>query len=139
LHNALSERTGNAFLTNEYRSYVGMVTIDGHQAARTDTLMFTFPRPTRLTGVSVLGRFREQRKAANFGPTSFSYKVDVSPDGGKTWNEVATTGFSTPEETGPAWIPLPDSPVQSVRLRQTRGEGTLDYHGFKRIQFYRKP
>jgi hypothetical protein len=138
LHNGLSERTGNAFLTNDYRSYVGLVTMDNQQAARTDVLYFTLPKPTVLTGLTVLGRFREQRKAANFAPMSFSHKVDVSDDGGKSWKEVAGTDFSTPEETGAQWIALPDKPVQMLRIRQFRAEGTTDYHGYARVQLYRK-
>jgi hypothetical protein len=138
LHNGLSERTGNAFLTNDYRSYVGLVTMDNQQAARTDVIYFQLPKPTTLTGLSVLGRFREQRKAANFAPMSFSHKVDVSDDGGTTWKEVAATDFSTPEETGAVWIPLPAQPVQMLRIRQFRAEGTTDYHGYARVQLYRK-
>jgi hypothetical protein len=139
LHNSLSDRTGNAGLANDWRSYVGHVTIDGHQAARTDTLRFSFPQPTPFTGVLVTGRYREQRKAANFPPMIYRYFVDISNDAGKTWKQVAAMDCSSPEEHGPVWIPLPDEPARMVRLRQARCEGTPDYSGYSRVMFYRKP
>lgn len=137
--NHLSDRTGNAQLANDWRSYVGMVTLDGRQAARTDELVFTFPKPTRLTGALVTARFREQRKAANFPAYVYNYFLDVSNDGGQTWKQVAAVHETSAEEHGPQWMPLPDEPVQHVRVRQTRCDGTPDYEGFSRVQFFRKP
>lgn len=137
--NNLSDRTGNALLAADWRSYVGHVTIDGSQAARCETLNFAFIKPTRFTGVMVTGRFREQRKAANFAPMVYNFFIDVSTDGGKTWREVASVLEASPEEHGPVWLALPAESVQQVRVRQTQCEGTPDYHGFSRVKFYRRP
>jgi hypothetical protein len=138
LHNGLSDNLANAFLVNDWRSYVGLVTLDGHQAARTDKLVFTFPKPVPLTGVLVAARFREQRKSQNFAPMVYDIFVDVSGDGGKTWQEKGVVRATSAEELGPVWIPLGEEAVM-VRLRQTQCPGTPDYFGFSAVKFYRKP
>lgn len=138
INNSLSDNTANAFLANDWRSYVGLVTVAGHQAARTDKLVFTFPGSVPLTGALVTGRFREQRKSANFPPMVYDMFMDVSNDGGKTWQEKASVRATSPEEHGPVWMPLDGSGVQMVRLRQSLCPGTPDYHGFSSVRFYRK-
>ncbi len=135
--NALSDKKSSAF-SNDWRSYVGLVTMDGHQAARTDQVRFTLPGPTPLTGVLVTGRYREQRKAQDFGPMIFDLFLDVSEDGGKTWQQKAVVRHTTPDEVGPVWLPLDGTPVQRLRLRQTQGPNT-HYSGFSFVQLYRRP
>jgi hypothetical protein len=139
--NHLSDRTGNALLAADWRSYAGMVTMKGHQAVRTREcpLVFTFPKPVTLTGALVTGRFREQRKAANFPAMVYNIFIDVSRDGGKTWRQKGVVRATSPEEHGPAWMPLAGEAVTMVRLRQERCPGTPDYTGFSFVRFYRKP
>jgi hypothetical protein len=137
IDNALSDKKSSAF-SNDWRSYVGLVTIDGRQCARTDTLRFTFPKATPLTGALVCARFREQRKTQDFPPMIYDIFLDVSADGGKTWQQKAVVQNTTPEEVGPVWLALDGAPVQAVRLRQTQGPNT-HYAGFATVQFYRKP
>jgi hypothetical protein len=139
MDNALSERTSSGTTTNDYRSYVGKVTFDGSQAARTDALYFTFAKPTQMTGVMVTGRFREQRKAANFPPMRCNLFVDVSEDGGATWKEVGAVNDTIPEEHGPVWFAMPKSEVRHVRVRFSLVEGSPDFSGFNRVQFFREP
>ncbi len=138
INNGLSERTANAFLANDYRSYVGMVTVDGAQSVRAEELYVTLPQPTSLTGVQVTNRFREQRKAANFPAFVYNLYLDVSADQGKTWRQVAQALAVSSEEHGPTWMPLPDAPVSLLRVRQERCAGTPDYAGFSRLVLYQQ-
>ena len=137
IDNALSDKKASAF-SNDWRSYVGLVTLNGHQSARTDAVRFTFPKPVSLTGALVSGRYREQRKAQDFGPMIYDIFLDVSTDGGRTWQQKAVVRNTTPEEIGPVWLPLDGTPVQMARVRQAQGPNT-HYAGFSLVQFYRKP
>jgi|GEM_PF-1776985 len=139
IRNQLSDKKAFAY-ANDWRSYVGQVTIDGHQAARTrdGQLFYTFAKPTSLTGVMVTGRFREQRKKQDFTPMVYNFFVDVSADGGKTWQQTGEVLATSPEEHGPVWLSINRDTVTHVRLRQERGPGTTDYYGFSRVKFYRK-
>lgn len=139
IRSANSLRTSNALLANDYMSYVGLVNMDGQQSVLTDELFFTFPKPVTFTGVMITGKFREERKAGNFPPTLLILWVDISNDGGKTWKEVGQVKDNVPEETGPVWFELPSKPITHVRLRSDRKDGTPDYFGFNRVQFYQKP
>jgi hypothetical protein len=139
LHNGLSDNRANALMANDWRSYVGQVTVEGFRAARTDKLVFTFPKPVPLTGVLVTARFREQRKSQNFTAMVYDIFVEVSGDGGKTWKEKGVVRATSAEEHGPAWIPLGGEEAVLVRLRQTQCPGTMDYWGFSNVKFFRKP
>jgi hypothetical protein len=115
------------------------VTLDGHQAARTDKLVVTFPKPVPLTGVLVTGRCREQRRAQNFPAVVDDFFADISTDGGKTWQEKAAARGISPEEHGPVWLPLGGDDVGMVRLRMISCPGSPEILGFSAVRFYRKP
>ncbi|HRU06528.1 MAG TPA: hypothetical protein P5137_12230 [Candidatus Brocadiia bacterium] len=135
INNGLSDAIAYGF-AQDWRSYVGMVTVDGHQSARADELIFTFPKPVPLTGALVTSRYREQRKAQNFPPMVYDLFIDVFVNG--AWEQKASALATCPEETGPAWMPLTGEPVQKLRLRQKRCQGTPDYAGYSFIQLFRK-
>jgi hypothetical protein len=137
IYNAMSDKKASGF-SQDWRSYVGLVTIDGQQGARTDKLVFTLPQATPLTGALVTGTFREPRKTQNSPPMVCDLFLDVSSDGGKTWQEKAAVRATSPEEHGPAWMPLDGSGVTMLRLRQTLAEG-VHYQGFSSVKLYRRP
>ena len=124
IFNAGSDKKASGF-SQDWRSYVGLVTLDGQQAARTDKLIFIFPKPVPLTGALVTGCFREPRKTQNSPPMICDIFLDVSSDGGNTWQETGAVRATSPEEHGPVWMPLGGEDVTAVRLRQTPGEGVI--------------
>ena len=136
INNHLSDLLGYAHAQG-YRSYVGLVTYEGAQAARTGELVFTFPKDLPVTGALVTGHFREQRKVQDFSSMVFDVFLDVSEDNGKTWKPESVVRATSPEEHGPVWLPVKRDAVRTIRLRLKPHPGT-HYVGFTSVKLHRR-
>jgi hypothetical protein len=92
----------------------------GPHAYNESVIYARLPAPRKLSGVRLAGPYRsEGAQASDRGTEICNLMVSCSPDG-QAYEDVATVDIHIADEEGPLWIPLPDKPIQSVRIRQTR-------------------
>jgi hypothetical protein len=105
---------------DDYWTAGACVLYDNNQSARTATgaqpVVFAFPEPRRLAGVSVTPSYRQEYDTRDFQGRMHSYAIEVSPDG-VSWRALPQQTQHDPEVEGPRFVSLPEDPCKAVRLK----------------------
>lgn len=120
----------------EYRSYAGMVNYDDNKAARALQLTYIFPQAKSLTGVLVTPAYRVERKTENFDAAIYDVFLEISTDGGATWQEMSKAFNVCPEEQGPVWLPMEERLTKMLRVRAVAKSNTAQ--GIARVQLFER-
>ncbi|MHC4872538.1 MAG: glycoside hydrolase family 20 zincin-like fold domain-containing protein [Planctomycetota bacterium] len=137
IYNALSDSLNQQSM-HDYRSYVGHIALDGEQAARAKTIVFTLPEKQDLTGLMVTPIYRLERKAQDFTETHSDIILEISNDNGKTWQKENIYKDATPEWFGPSWIPFKSKGIKMFRITQNMHKGQRNVNGFSYVEIYKK-
>lgn len=122
--NGIRVSTDNAFslisqLGEEHQGTVANVVFDNNLAVKCKyhfaDVMIELPAPRMLSGIGIVGKYRQEEYLNDFPPSLIDYKIEVSSDGEK-WEHLAEVKGHIPEEEGLQVHPFGPRDIKMIRI-----------------------
>lgn len=111
---SLSTRLGE-----EHQGTVANVVFDNSLAVKCEhfsvDVRIELPAPRMLSGIGIIGKYRQEHYLNDFPPSLIDYKIEISSDGEK-WEHLAEVKGHIPEEEGLQVHPFGPRDVKMIRV-----------------------